>query len=205
MLCHYKEKCLLQARADFDVFGEGGEDGLAFWSYAGGYNHPVRFHAAELSRREVPAHHHFAADERLRLVILRDACANLAHFTADVDGQLQQLVRSYNALRSFDLPYAHLDLREIFNRDFVGSSLCGSTRWPCRRSYACRRRRYYRLLRFAFQRFHPLYSFLVFDSRKQRFRLCNLCSRPKRSPLQFVNSLFRNAAALTQRLPQPFR
>src|ERR1700730_16447488 len=128
MLRRYKGGALLQACADFDVFGEGGEDGLAFRSYAGGYDHSVGLDTAELAWCQVHDHHHLASYQRLRFVKLRDSRANLADFAADVDGQLQQLVRTHNALRSLDLPDSHLDLREIFNRDFFGSSLCGRTR-----------------------------------------------------------------------------
>jgi len=82
-------------------------------------DHSVRFHPAQLTRREVHHHHNFAADQRLRFVILRDARANLAHFAADVDCQLQQFVCADDALGRLDLAHAHLHFREIFNRDLL--------------------------------------------------------------------------------------
>src|SRR5467141_2304383 len=79
-----KSKQLLQSRADFDVFGKGGEDWSPFGPNAGRNDHSVGFDAAKFARREVHHHDHLAADQRFRLVILRDARANLAHFAADV-------------------------------------------------------------------------------------------------------------------------
>src|SRR5713101_6258909 len=206
MLCHYKGKCLLQARADFDFFGEGGEDRLAFRAYTGGYDHAVGFDSTELARREVHHHHHLAADQRLRFVILRDASANLAHFAADIDSQLQQLVRADDALGRLDLAHAHLHFREIFNRDLFWRSLRGRSRSACWRSTGTRRWRCnYRLLWFAFHRFHPLDSFLFFDSRKQCFRFRDLSSGPQRSPLQFVDSLLSDRPALPKGAPESLR
>ncbi len=119
--------------------------------------------------------------------MLRDARANLAHFAADIDGQLQELVRANNALRRLDLSDAHLHLREIFNRDFVRSGLRRSARRACHRAAACRRRRYW-LLRFAFHRFHPLYRFRFFDSRENGFWLADPSARQESSPVVLTDA-----------------
>src|SRR5882762_4133915 len=201
MLRRYKGAVLLEPRPDFDVFGEGCEDWLAFGTDAGRHDHSVRFHPAQLTRREVHHHHNFAADQRLRLVILRDARANLAHFAADVDCQLQQLVRADDALSRLDLAHAHLHFREIFYRDLFRRSLrrgSRSARWRTfGRGWWCN----YRLLWFAFHCFHPLDSFLFFDSRKQCLRFRNLSSGPQDSPLQLVDPLLSDGSALSQRPP----
>ncbi len=59
----------LQSGADFDVFGEGGEDGPALRADAGGHNHSVGLDAAEFARREIHHHHDLAADQSLRLAM----------------------------------------------------------------------------------------------------------------------------------------
>ena len=45
-LCHLQRPVLLQAGADFYVFGEAGEDGAAFGADAGGDDHAIGFDAA---------------------------------------------------------------------------------------------------------------------------------------------------------------
>src|SRR5258708_23111815 len=110
---------LLQAGDDLDVFGgETGEDGAAFRANGSGDNHAVGFDAAELARREVDNDGDFAADQFLRLIVLRDAGANLANLGADIDGQLQQLIRADDAFGGLDLPDAHFDFGEILDADF---------------------------------------------------------------------------------------
>src|SRR5467141_1473309 len=82
-------KYLLQAGADFDVFvGEAGEDGAAFGADGSGDDHAVGFDAAEFARGEIDDHGDFAANQFFRLIVLRDAGANLANLRADVHSQL---------------------------------------------------------------------------------------------------------------------
>src|SRR5580698_3166365 len=122
---------LFQAGADFDVFGEAGEDGAAFGADAGGDDHAVGFDAAEFARGEVGDDDDFAVDQFFWLVELRDAGADLADFGADVDGELEQFVGADDALGGFDLADAHLDFDEIVDTDTLhafgrGCRTCGS-------------------------------------------------------------------------------
>src|SRR5260370_8854610 len=120
---------LLQTGADFDVFvGEAGEDGSALGAFRGGHDHAIGFHATEFAGREVDHDGDFAADQFFRLVVLRDAGANLANLGADVNGELQQLVRANDAFGGLDLPNAHLDFGEVLDADFFGCGRgCGSS------------------------------------------------------------------------------
>src|SRR5260370_11669442 len=112
---------LLQTGADFDVFvGETGEDGSAFGAYRGGHDHAIGFHATEFAGREVDHDGDFAADQFFRLVVLRDAGANLANLGADVNGELQQLVRANHAFGGLYLPNSHLAFAEVLHSDFFG-------------------------------------------------------------------------------------
>ena len=79
---------LFQARADFHVFQETGENGAAFGADRSRDDHSVRFDAAKFARSEIGDHGYFAADQFFRLVVLRDAGADLADFRADVHGEL---------------------------------------------------------------------------------------------------------------------
>src|SRR6266436_6205583 len=86
---------LLQSGADLDVFvGEAGEDGAAFGADGGGDDHAVGFDATQLARREIDDNGDFAANQFFRLIVLRDAGANLPNLRADIDGQLQEFVRA---------------------------------------------------------------------------------------------------------------
>src|SRR5690348_6483210 len=76
---------LLQARADFDVFvGETREHGAAIRADGSRDDHAVGLDAAKFARREIDDHGDFAADQFLRLVVLRDARADLANLGPDI-------------------------------------------------------------------------------------------------------------------------
>src|SRR6266699_6766478 len=165
---------LLQARTDFDVFVEAGEYRAAFGADGSGDDHAVGFDAAKFARRQIRDHGDLAADQFFRLVVLRDAGANLANFRADVHSQLQQLVCPDDAFGGLDLSHAHFDFGEILNADFLRRGL-----WGGRGPAGTRARsgwRDHRFLRFIFHRFHPLYGFLMFYSWKHGF------NRPDSSP-----------------------
>src|SRR6266699_1329955 len=155
---------LLQARTNFDVFVKAGEDGAAFGADGSGDDHAVGFDAAKFARRQIRDHGDLAPDQFFRLVVLRDAGANLANFRADVHSQLQQFVSADDALGGFDLPDAHFDLGEILNADFLRRGLWRGYGPAGTRARGGRRD--YRFLRFIFHRFHPLYGFLMFYSWK---------------------------------------
>src|SRR5258708_5508512 len=161
-----------QSRADFDVFvGEAGEDGSAFGAYRGGDDHAVGFDAAEFAGRKINDHGDFAADQLVGLIVLGDASANLANLGANVDCELQQLVRADDALGGLDLADAHLDFSEVLNADLFrcgrsgGSSSAPSSWGAYRRGSRCRNRRRLFLF-FFFHGFHPLNCFLMLDSGK---------------------------------------
>src|ERR1051325_9396349 len=165
---------LLQARADFDVFvGETGEDWTAFGADGGGYDHAVGFHAAKFAWREIDDYGNLAADEFFRLVVLRDARANLANLRADIHREFEQLVCADNALRRFDLADAQLDFRKILDAAFLRRAWRRRSR--SRRS--CARRRFRRrcgrcgIQFFVCHRFDPFYRLIFFHAREQRLRL----------------------------------
>src|SRR5260370_6174553 len=104
---------LLQAGADFDVFvGEAGEDGAAFRADGGGDDHALGFDATQLARRDTDDSSDFAANHFFRLIVLRDASANLPNFCANVYSELQQFVRATDTLAGLTLSYTGLDLGE---------------------------------------------------------------------------------------------
>jgi hypothetical protein len=79
---------LLQARAYRDVFQKAGEDWFAAFG-RGGYDHAVRFQAAEFAGREVGHDYDLAADECFGLVGLRDSGHQLADFGSEIDFDAQ--------------------------------------------------------------------------------------------------------------------
>ena len=85
---------LLQPRADFDVFVEASEDGAALGADGGGDDHAIGFDATKFARGKIDNHGDFAADERFRLVVLRDARANLPNFRADIHRELEKPIRA---------------------------------------------------------------------------------------------------------------
>ena len=113
---------LFQSRADFYVFEETGQDRAAFRADGGGDDHAVGFDAAEFAGREIGDYGDFATDKGFGFVKLRDACADLADFGADVYGELQEFVGAYDAFGGFDLTYAHFDFGEIFDADFFAGA-----------------------------------------------------------------------------------
>src|SRR5467141_2824658 len=186
---------LLQSGADLDVFvGETGEDGAAFGADGGGDDHPVGFDAAEFARREIDDDGDFAADQFFRLVVLRDAGANLANLRADAHGELQQLVRADNALGGLDLPDAHLDFGKVLDADFFrcdgrsGSSSATSGGHACGRGRGCRNRRRLFLF-FFFHGFHPLDCFLMLDSWKHGFNRPDSSTWLQLTPVKLVDAL----------------
>src|SRR5258708_24211410 len=152
----------LQTRAAFHILEKSSEDGAAVGADGRGDDHAVRFHTAELARREIDDHSDLAANERLRLVILGDPRTNLADLRADIHRQLEQSIGTHDALGGLDLSNAHLDFGEILDGNFVRRGLC---RGP--RPAGCSARSGWRrngLLSFVFHCFHPLYRFCFFDS-----------------------------------------
>src|SRR5260370_38138551 len=80
----------LQTRADFHILEKSSEDGAALGADGSGDDHAVRFHTAELARREIDDHSDLAANERLRLVILGVSRSNLANVLADINCTFRQ-------------------------------------------------------------------------------------------------------------------
>jgi hypothetical protein len=105
-----------------------GKNWTAFGADRGSDDHAIRFDAAKFTRCEIGDDGDFAADERFRLVILRNTGANLANFRSDVHGKLEQLVGANDAFGRFDLPHAHFDFGEILNADFFADRSRGGTR-----------------------------------------------------------------------------
>src|SRR2546421_5375302 len=115
---------LLQPRSVRYVLGEGGEDGAALSADGGGEHHALRLEAAELARLEVGDDDYFAPDQFFRLVVFGDARENLSRLgLAEVNGEAQELVRLRHALCREHFADAHLDLREVVNRDEARDSL----------------------------------------------------------------------------------
>src|SRR5580704_7979758 len=177
---------LFQAGADFDVFGEGGEDGAAFGADAGGDDHAVGFDAAEFARGEVGDDDDFAVDQFFGLVELCDAGADLADLGADVYGELEQFVGADDALGGFDLADTHFDFGEIFDADALHAFGCGCcSRGASRCGCGCCRcgwRR--RFLCFVLHGFHPLYGFRFVDAGEQRLRRAELRAGPELAPAE---------------------
>ena len=79
----------------------------------GGQQHAVRLEAAHLARSKVGDDHDLAADQLLRLVVLRDAGQDLALLVAEIDFEAQELVGLGNALGDEDLGDAQVDFDEV--------------------------------------------------------------------------------------------
>src|SRR6266511_1516059 len=89
-----------------------------FFAHRSRQDHPLRLQAEYLSRLEVCDDDHFAPDQFLRLVILRDAGQYLARLgLAQVDCESQQFVGFRYAFSGQNLAYAQFDFRKIVDRD----------------------------------------------------------------------------------------
>src|SRR6516162_10844064 len=110
---------LFQPGSHFDVFVEAGQDRAAFRADRRGDDHAVRLDAAQFAGSQIRNHGNLAADELLRLVVLRYASADLANFGANVHGELQEFVRADDALGRLDMAHAHFDFREIVDPDLL--------------------------------------------------------------------------------------
>src|SRR6185369_518868 len=201
---------LLEAGADFYVFGEACQDGAAFGADAGGYDHAVGLDAAEFARGEVDDHYYFAADQGLWLVVLGDASADLADFGADVYGELEELVGADDAFGGFHLAYAHLDFGEIFDADFFGwggSRCCRSASGNgCRggsgfRSLSRAANREWCVLFFVLHGFDSLQCFGFVNSWEERLRFAKGGARSELSPAEAVEMLRVGAARLPEKRP----
>ena len=111
---------LLEAGAEGDVFGEGGEDGLAVFAVRGGEQHAVGLEAAHLAGGEVGDDDDVAADEFFGGVPLGDAGEDLALFVAEIDFEAEELVGLGDALGDEDLGDAEVDLDEVVDGDLRG-------------------------------------------------------------------------------------
>src|SRR5438477_2634955 len=196
---------LLQSCADFDVFvGEAGEDRAAFRADGGGYDHAVGFHATKLARREIEHNSDFAADQFFGFVILRDASADLANFSANIHGKLQEFVRANDAFGGFDLTNAHFDFGKVLDADFFicgrrsGGSSAASGGRACVRCRSGGRRLF---LWFVFHGFHPLDCFCFFNAREKRLRFSKWRARGKLSPSQAIQCDRRWLTPLAQQRP----
>ena len=115
--CH---SSLLEAGAEGDVFAEGGEDGFAVFSVAGGEEHAVGLQAAHLAGGEIGDDDDFAPDQLFGGVPLGDAGEDLAGFVAEIDFEAEKLVGFGDALGYDDFGYAEVDLDEVVDGDLGG-------------------------------------------------------------------------------------
>ena len=91
-------------------------------------HHAFRHAELHLARREVGDHHGQAADERRRIVGRLDAGEHLARAErADVERQLQQLVRAFDMLGVDDVRDAQVDLGEVVDADEWRAWVAAST------------------------------------------------------------------------------
>ena len=112
--CH---SSLLEAGAEGDLFAEGGEDGFAVFSVAGGEEHAMGFEAAHLAGGEIGDDDDFATDQLFGGVPLGDAGEDLALFVPEVDLEAQELVGLGDAFGDDDFGYAEVDLDEVVDGD----------------------------------------------------------------------------------------
>src|SRR6266480_1781044 len=113
---------------------------------ARGQQHALRFHPTDAARLQVRDHDDLAADQRLGRVVLGDPGGQRARGVADLDPELQNLVRAGPPLRLEDLGHPQVDLAEVVDRDLAHSapsfvdwiraagrvSILGKSGAPCR-------------------------------------------------------------------------
>ena len=95
------------------VIGRQEEDARSF--AARGQDHALRFPEAHLARLQVRDHHRQATDQLRRIVGLLDAGEHLAGFGADVELQLEQLLRAFDVFGADDPSDPEIDLIEIID------------------------------------------------------------------------------------------
>ena len=95
----------------------GGQQENARTFAARGEHGALRLAEAHLARLQVCDHDRQPADQLGRIVGRLDACEHLAGLCADVELQLEQLLRAFDVFRAYDSCDAQIDFVEVLDRN----------------------------------------------------------------------------------------
>src|SRR5688572_10318101 len=99
--------------------GIGGNEKNARFVSRGGEDHAFRDAELHLARRQVRHHYREPAFQLFRRIGGFDAGEHGARAVADVEGELEQLVRPFHRLRPCYAGYPQLELAELVDRNFL--------------------------------------------------------------------------------------
>jgi hypothetical protein len=94
---------------------------IALPVHIGSQQHPFRHHTPNHRRLQIGHHHDLLPHQLVWTVGLSDARHQRAGFTAQIDGQFQQLLRLRHGFRRRNRRHAQLNPLELLNRDELHS------------------------------------------------------------------------------------